>query len=318
MSTTSPASHIAAKRRLLCTSQAAHIILGGTDTERYWGFKFQAFVDHLQGQMTKYLGNPESVDWRGHLDFSGDDYRELDLVIERLDQVRNPAHYLDFATAHAFAKRCDVIGMHGGIHGIGVGKDTAADALKPHGFASMAFADALKASAAVAYGIPMRYFTERALKQAPLPGGGSLSPRRVMQLWGTEIVRGIRDDIWLKRHLLQMSSASLNLPAISRATPEHLSAAGGIRVCIPDVRYPNEGAYVHELGGFTAWISRPSLADVGASLSHGHTSEAGIPAHPTDVHLVNEGSKAEFQARAAATLLGRFEPAGSRPRKPRP
>lgn len=315
MATTPTSSPI--QSRLLSTSQAAHVILGGTRTERYWGFTFQSFVDQLQAQMAKNLGRPEAAHWRGLLDFTPEDYRELDQVIEQLDQVRNPAHHLDPAAALAFAKRCDVIGMHGGIHGIGVGKDTAADALKPYGFVSMAFADGLKASASLAYGIPMRYFTERSLKQEPLPGG-QLSPRRVMQLWGTEIIRGIRDDIWLKRHLLQVASASLNLPAIGKSAPERLSAAGGIRVCIPDVRYPNEGAYVHELGGFTAWISRPSLAAVGASLSHGHSSEAGIPPHPSDVHLVNDGSKADFQAKAVTALLARFDATGSRPRRPRP
>ena len=308
------------KRRLFTTAHAAHVILGGTDAKAFWGFTFEDFVDQLQVAMTRHIGDPSNMPWSRHIDYTTGDYIELDRALSRLDFVQDPANHLDLAMATEFARRCDIVGMHGGVNGIGVGKDSVADALKPHGFVSLAFADALKTSVSINYGIPMRYFTERALKQEPLPGS-QLSPRRVMQLWGTEIGRSITDRLWLQRHLLRVASAVLDLAAIAKRLPQCVSAANGIRVAVPDVRFANESAHLKELGGFNAWISRPSLAPVAASLSHGHSSEAGIPKHPSDLHLVNEGPLERFQTEAARAVLARFEPKaipsarpGSRPR----
>jgi hypothetical protein len=308
MSTTTPQSSVAAPKTMFTTAQAAHVILGGTDTDAYWGFTFDEFVAKLQAAMVKHIGNPADAPWRKHLDYTASDYLELQQLLEGMDFVKDPADRMDMPMASAFARRCDIVGMHGGVNGIGVGKDTVANALKPHGFVAMSFADTLKASLSMAYGVPLRYVTERSLKEAPLPGTQS-TPRRLMQLWGTEVGRSITPTLWLKRHQLRVASAMFDLSAIAKSHPERISGTNGIRVSVPDVRFPDEGAYVRDLGGFVAWISRPSLASVAATLSNGHVSEAGIPRHPTDMELVNEGPMAEFQATATRAVLSRFTPA---------
>lgn len=300
-----PSSQSIQSRGLYTTAQAAHVILGGTDTESYWGFTFQEFVERLQVAMVKHIGSPADAPWRKHLDYTADDYRMLQGTLDGLDFVRDPANQMDRPLAVAFARRCDVVGMHGGLNGIGVGKDTVADSLKPHGFVAMSMADALKVSLSMAYGVPMRYFHDRALKEAALPGSGpQVTPRKLMQHWGTEVVRSIEPKTWLLRHQLRLASAMLDLSNIANQHPERISATNGIRVTIPDVRFADEANYVRELGGFNAWISRPSLAN--ANLSNGHASEAGIPKHPTDLYLVNEGSLEEFQSHASRTVLSRF------------
>ncbi len=305
---TSAAPRIIQPRHQYTTAHAAHVILGGTDTEAYWGFTFGEFVEKLQSAMLKHIGNPADAPWRRHIDYTTSDYLELQQLLAGMDFAKDPADNLDKSLATAFLRRCDVIGMHGGINGIGVGKDTVASALNPHGFIAMAFADTLKASLSMAYGVPVRYFYDRDLKEVPLPGSGpQVTPRRLMQLWGTEVVRSIEPKVWLQRHQLRVASAMLDLSNIARQHPERISSHNGIRVAVPDVRTADESAYIHEMGGFNAWISRPSLAN--ENLSNGHVTEAGIPKHPTDLYLVNEGSLEEFQAHASRMVLARFAPA---------
>ena len=292
------------------TAQAAHVILGGTDTEAYWGFTFHEFVEKLQAAMLKHIGNPAYAPWRKHINYTVDDYLELQQVLDRMDFAKDPASNLDKPLAAAFLRRCDVVGMHGGANGIGVGKDTAASSLNPHGFIAMSFADSLKASLSMAYGVPVRYFYDRDLKEVPLPGSGpQFTPRRLMQPWGTEVVRGIEPKVWLLRHQLRVASAMLDLSNIARQHPERISCYNGIRVSVPDVRTAEESAYIREAGGFNTWISRPELSN--ATLSNGHITESGIPRHPTDLYLVNEGSLQEFQAHASRMILARFAPAAA-------
>lgn len=296
-----------AHRRLYSTAQAAHVLLGGTEAAAYWGFTFGEFVDKLQAAMLKHIGNPADAPWRRQVDYTTADYIELQELLDSMDSVRDPANQLDQPLARSFARRCDVVGIHGGVNSIGVGKDTVALALKPHGFASLAFADPLKASLSMTYGVPMRYFVDRSLKEAPLPGmQGGLTPRKLMQAWGTEVIRSVENKTLLLRHQIRVASAILDLSNIARQHPDRVSATNGVRIVIPDVRFPDESEYVHAVGGFNAWVSRPSLRN--NELSNGHASEAGIPRHPTDLDLVNEGTLEQFQAHAAKEVLSRFGP----------
>lgn len=307
MATTSEKTAKPALNRMMTTAQAAHLILGGTDTIGYWGFTFDDFVTKLQSTMITHIGDPAVAPWRKYIDFTSVDYLDLQAVIDGMDFTPNPADRMDPVLAAAFVRRCDIIGMHGGVNGIGVGKDTVAAALKPHGFISMSFADTLKASLAMAYGVPMRYVTDRSLKEQPLPGT-AFSPRRLMQLWGTEIGRSVDSNLWVKRHQLRVASAMHGLSNIAAQNPERISPMNGVRVTVPDVRFADEAAYVRGAGGFVAWISRPSIQETAVKLSNGHISEAGIPTFPTDVHLVNEGSIESFQAKAKEVLLERVTP----------
>lgn len=286
---------------LFTTAQAAHIILGGTDTEGYWGFTFGAFLEQYQERLASEIGSPLRAPWRGLVEFTTQDYLDLCAAVDSMDFVANPADLLDESMALEFVRRSDVLGLNGPI---GCGKDTAAEALEPHGFTRMSFADPLRVAGAMTYGVPLRYFTDRQLKESPLPGS-KMTPRRVLQLMGTEVCRVIHESLWVKRMLLRSASAMHDLAGYSRNHPERISASGGVKVVIADVRFQNEADFVRSVGGRVVRIARPQLSEELAKTvnGNGHVSEAGVSQHPTDILLVNVGSKDYFQSTVAETLV---------------
>lgn len=133
---------------------------------------------------------------------------------------------------------------------IGAGKDTAADFLvNTHGFRRDSFASSLKDAVSMIFGWD-RTLIEGRTKESrewrdqvdtwwstrlKMPG---LTPRFILQNWGTEVCRaGFHDDIWI---------ASLENKL--RKTNDH--------VVISDVRFPNEIAAIHNAGGIVIRIKR--------------------------------------------------------------
>ena len=133
---------------------------------------------------------------------------------------------------------------------IGSGKDTIADYLvAEHNFRRESFAGALKDAVAAIFS------WDRELLEGKTPEGRhwrekvdqwwserlgipDLTPRRVLQNWGTEVCRkGFHNDIWI---------ASLENKL--RKTTEN--------IVISDARFPNELRMVHGLDGFTVKVER--------------------------------------------------------------
>lgn len=136
---------------------------------------------------------------------------------------------------------------------IGSGKDTAADYLVNfHEFRRDSFAATLKDAVAAVFGWD-RELLEGRTKQARewreqvdpwwaerlnMP---ELTPRLVLQLWGTEVCRrSFHDDIWI---------ASLE----SRLRNSKDS------IVISDCRFPNEIRAIKEAGGKVIWVQRGEL-----------------------------------------------------------
>lgn len=143
-----------------------------------------------------------------------------------------------------------------GITGfIGSGKDTAANYLvAQHGFKRDSFAGALKDAVATVFGWDRellegltpeaRTWREQVdpwwAKRLKMP---NLTPRWVLQYWGTEVCRqGFHDDIWI---------ASLE---------NRLNQRTGNTV-ISDVRFPNEIQAIRNAGGVIAWVRRGPLPE---------------------------------------------------------
>lgn len=133
---------------------------------------------------------------------------------------------------------------------IGSGKDTAANYLVGwHGFRRDSFAGALKDAVAHVFGWDRELLegltTEaRAWREQVDPwwaerlGMPHLTPRWVLQYWGTEVCRtGFHDDIWIA------------------ALENRLRQRTGHTV-ISDVRFPNEVAAIRNAGGRIIWIRR--------------------------------------------------------------
>ena len=133
---------------------------------------------------------------------------------------------------------------------IGSGKDTAADYLVNfHGFRRDSFANTLKDAVAAVFGWD-RVLLEGRTKEARewreqvdpwwaerlnMP---NLTPRWVLQYWGTEVCRqGFHDDIWI-------------------ASVENKMRKTRDNIVISDVRFPNEIEAIHRAGGKVIRIKR--------------------------------------------------------------
>ena len=135
------------------------------------------------------------------------------------------------------------------------GKDTIADYLvKEYGFKRLSFASAIKDILSILFGWSRdklegltkedREWREQVdpwwSKRLDMP---NLTPRWVLQYWGTEVCRqGFHDDIWIA------------------ALENRLRQRTGHTV-ISDVRFPNEVTAIRNAGGAIIWIQRGTLPE---------------------------------------------------------
>ena len=183
---------------------------------------------------------------------------------------------------------------------IGSGKDTAADYLVNfHGFRRESFASTLKDAVAAVFGWD-RILLEGRTKQARewreqvdawwanRLGIPQLTPRWVLQNWGTEVFRkGFHNDIWIA-----------SLENKMRKTQDD--------IVISDVRFPNEIDAIHSLNGLVTRIKRgpdpewfdlaykANLGDITAqqklSESNVHSSETSWIGGKIDQTITNDSS----------------------------
>lgn len=164
----------------------------------------------------------------------------------------------------------------------GTGKDTAANYLVGwHGFRRDSFAGALKDAVAAVFG------WDRELLEGSTPesriwretvdpwwsqrlGRPQLTPRWILQQWGTEVCRkSFHDDIWIA------------------ALENRLRTRTGHTV-ISDVRFPNEIATIRNRGGQVIWVQRggtPEWYDVALETVAGkfdHMAQAYPEVHPSE------------------------------------
>ena len=149
---------------------------------------------------------------------------------------------------------------------IGSGKDTAADYLVNfHGFRRDSFANTLKDAVANVFGwdrtlLEGRTSEARAWREevdtwwAERLGMPNLTPRWVLQYWGTEVCRqGFHDDIWIASVENKMRKTTDN-------------------IVISDVRFPNEIKAIHNAGGIVVRVQRgviPHWYDVAIQANKG-------------------------------------------------
>jgi hypothetical protein len=136
---------------------------------------------------------------------------------------------------------------------IGSGKDTAADYLVNfHGFRRDSFATTLKDAVSAVFGwdrlmLEGRTAESRAWREqvdtwwAQRLNMPHLTPRWILQHWGTDVLRNhFNDDIWI-------------------ASLEHKLQRSTDNVVISDVRFPNEIKAIRRAGGYIYWIHRGEL-----------------------------------------------------------
>jgi hypothetical protein len=150
---------------------------------------------------------------------------------------------------------------------IGAGKDTVADYLVNfHEFRRESFANTLKDAVSAVFGWD-RTMLEGRTKQArewreqvdpwwaerlEMP---NLTPRWVLQYWGTEVCRkAFHDDIWI-------------------ASLENKLRNSQDNVVISDCRFPNEISAIKKAGGLIIWVKRgdlPEWYNTAISANQGH------------------------------------------------
>lgn len=138
---------------------------------------------------------------------------------------------------------------------IGSGKDTIADYLVNfHEFRRESFANTLKDAVAAVFGwdrVMLEGRTKQAREWREQPDQWwadrlnmpNLTPRWVLQYWGTEVCRrGFHDDIWI-------------------ASLENKLRNSQDNIVISDCRFPNEISSIKRAGGMIFWVKRGQLPD---------------------------------------------------------
>lgn len=154
---------------------------------------------------------------------------------------------------------------------IGSGKDTAADYLVNfHGYRRDSFANTLKDAVANVFGwdrvlLEGRTAEAREWREQVDPWWAQrlnmpkLTPRWVLQYWGTEVCRhGFHDDIWI-------------------ASVENKMRKTADNIVISDVRFPNEIKAIHNAGGKVIRVKRgpePEWYDAAISANSGPNGNA--------------------------------------------
>lgn len=177
----------------------------------------------------------------------------------------------------------NIIGLMGPA---GSGKDTVRDILAKHGYYGMAFADPIREMLKpllLACGVDLSWMSARHLKEEPMPVLG-ISYRQLAQTLGTEWGRAQAPDFWLK-----IAAASMMEVSVSTFGPPCF--------VISDVRFPNEAAWIREMGGQVWRIDRPGVAPV-----REHASEVLVDAIAPDFTLSNAGSIGDLHSAVAAAL----------------
>lgn len=138
---------------------------------------------------------------------------------------------------------------------IGSGKDTAADYLVNfHNFRKESFAGTLKDAVSAVFGWDRTLLEGRTkearewreqvdpwwAKRLDMP---TLTPRWILQYWGTEVCRkGFHDDIWIASLERKLQTSKDN-------------------IVVSDCRFPNEISAIRRAGGKIIWVQRGLLPD---------------------------------------------------------
>ena len=201
---------------------------------------------------------------------------------------------------------------------IGSGKDTAADFLvNEHGFRRDSFANSLKDTVAVAFGwdrilLEGKTAESRAWREQVDPWWAQrlniphLTPRWVLQFWGTDVCRvGFHDDIWI-------------------ASLENRIRLTNDNIVISDVRFANEIKAIKSVGGKVIRIKRgpdPEWYEAASSVNRGpdgnvswslsktklsklniHVSESAWAGSKFDGVIINDGTVDELYTQLSNIL----------------
>lgn len=165
------------------------------------------------------------------------------------------------------------------------------------------FADKLKDMVCLLLGCTRAQLENQEFKESPLGDEwDNLTPRKVLQLFGTEGVRKtIHPDIWVNALF-----ADYNPERTTDSTKWNKPISNWI---IPDVRFPNEAERIKKLGGTLIRVERRSLLS-----DDSHPSETALDDYTEwDYVIENDGTLQDLKnkVQAICTLMGIVSQVGS-------
>ena len=191
----------------------------------------------------------------------------------------------------------NIIGITGPA---GSGKDECAKVLvERFSFVRIALADEMKRFLARVYGWgPGRLWGPSEQRNLPDPDLGGLTARKALQHLGTEWGRAMHENTWI--NLVIRDAHRIATQPVFYTPEEGLIEWFGRdgrdiyrSVVIPDVRFPNEVAAIHAVGGRVWRIDRPGAGLTGEAAAH--ASETGIADLTVDGIIRNDRSLDDFQ-----------------------
>lgn len=170
-------------------------------------------------------------------------------------------------------------------HKMFCGKDTVAAHWKEKfGVIPVSFAYKLKAIVKDLYGLTEEH-TNGKLKQEPILELGGITPRTIMQKFGTNN-REIYDKVWVEYLFRSVIS----------------SFPSGTIVAIPDCRFPNEAEYIKNKKGYVVKVNRDTSNFSISAEQRAHPSETSLDSYGFDFVIDNNGSLEELYEKADAVL----------------
>lgn len=251
---------------------ACHIRQGANDS--FWGYSVADLAEAIRRGVDKHLSGMAAP--------AGSDQKNPGLTCQEtaVPQVAMPP----------------LVGVCGAI---GSGKDTVAEIMASRwGTVRRSFADPVRQAACTLFPLHLHDCIDRVRKERPLPELGDRSPRKVLQVFGTEICRDFDADIWVRSMEARVRTGALRAPSESTV--------------IPDVRFENEADFIRENGGRMVFIFRPGCDSV---IKKDHASENGIAFREGDIRLINDSTIEALYARVVSAI---GVPVNYATRRPRP
>lgn len=228
------------------------------ESQLYWGVNYS----HLEGIMTRVLAT------------------NVNELIPALKITPVPPHNVMSQALPSPPKDSTektIVGIRGKK---GSGKSTLASFLARVGYVDMSFAEPLKELCQWWFGLSYEQTHDAVLKETVDERLGT-SPRRILQVVGTEIFRDTVDGIWIKNMRIRL----LNSPSGD--------------ICISDVRFPDELDFIYSLGGYDIEIRRHDVMVNDSSL---HTSETALDSTQARYVIHNTGSIDDLEKAVCALL----------------
>jgi hypothetical protein len=186
----------------------------------------------------------------------------------------------------------------------GSGKDAAGEVLvRNYRFTKVALADPMKRICQDVYGFSNeQLWGPSECRNAPDARWDGLTPRKALQLLGTEWARQCHPDTWV-RYLIDTYDQLRD--DVSYYTPQegvfYTCEMRQIEYCtgdvvVTDVRFPNEVQAITQAGGHVFRVDRPSTTlTIDAAQHASETSLAGIPEKAFAGVIVNTGTLEDLE-----------------------